>query len=277
MPEITAVIFMTDNIRTWVSGLSIIQMDVMEGHNPNRIHISEMPKNTGMCTGVIRRGKTTILSFDKGYLLFSYQLSGKIILDSSSRQPHTRVVIKLSNGKKLLWIDKINFGSIHWFTNLSNLKNKQQNLGPEFWPIQKSGEWWKNICNSKSAIHKVLIDQKRVAGIGNIIAIETLHRSGIHPSKPANTISPIQWDKLAKSIRMVVKESQDQHNALREKQIKQGIFNGNLDFVSEGHTRAEGYQIYGREHEDCPQCKKASIIKIRLAGRPIYLCPKCQY
>lgn len=276
MPEITAVIFMTENIRLWINGLSIIHTQLNSSHNHKRIHLSEMPKDTGSCTGVVRRGKTSIISFEKGYLLIKYQLSGKIILRSDTSPPNTRAIFTLCNGQQLLWIDKINFGYLHWCKTLEELQQHQKNLGPEFWPFHRNGKWWKDICTSKSAIHKVLINQKRVVGIGNIIAIEALHRSYIHPATAADSLSLAQWNTFSFVIRKVVQQSLDYHNNLRERFSKQGIFNGNLSFVSEGNIRAEGYQIYGREYELCLQCKNNNIAKDTLAGRPIYICPSCQ-
>ena len=267
---------MTENIRSWTQGHAVVQIELLNSHNPRRMHISEMPQETGICTGIVRRGKTTILSFETGYLLLSYQLSGKLIRATDSKTNNTRAVITLSDGKKLLWVDKINFGSIEWFKTLKQLKHKQRNLGPEFWPIQRDGTWWRNTCTSKSAIHKVLIDQKRVAGIGNIIALETLHRSKIHPCTPANTISSVQWNAIATAVRTVVQRSHEHHNRIREIESKEKDFNGNLNFVSEGHTQAEGYLIYGRDDEMCPQCMRSKIMKDKLGGRPIYFCPTCQ-
>ena len=276
MPEITAVQFMTENIKSWLNQEEIIKVELLESHNPKRISIQSMPSNTGAMIDVQRKGKTTIVLFPSGTLLLHYQLSGKIIYGLHSPPKSTRVVFTLGNGTRLYWVDRINFGSIYWCSSQKKIQEYQKNIGPEFWPMKRTGEWWKKQCSSTSAIHKTIIDQKRVAGVGNIIAIETLHRSHIHPKTPANRLSAEQWSLISEKVHQVVNMSHQHHNSLRDKQIQQGVFDGSLPLVSEGHIRADGYLVYGREHEQCPQCLDNLIHKEKLSGRPIYLCPTCQ-
>lgn len=276
MPEITAVQFMTENLHHWLHNQEIVEVAVLSGHNSKRIHINNMPVPSGIMQKVERRGKTSIITFPVGYLVLQYQLSGKIISNLNPPTKTTRLIWTLSNGKKLYWVDKINFGSIHWCSTIDEVQVLLNNIGPEFWPIQRSGAWWQAQCQSRSPIHKVLIDQSRVAGIGNIIAIETLHRSKIHPKTPANTLTIDQWTSIALHVLDVVELSHQQHNRQREIQRETMTFDGSLSLVSEGHTRAEGYNIYGRKGETCPICRVEQICKETLGGRPIYLCPHCQ-
>ena len=142
--------------------------------------------------------------------------------------------------------------------------------------MKRSALWWRDRITRKSAIHKQLIDQSLVAGIGNIIAIEMLHRSGILPQTHPQALSAKQWELLARQAHIVVNESHHQHTQVREKELEKGFLRGELKLVSEGHTKAKGFSIYGRENIRCPQCETGIIQKAKLANRPIYWCSTCQ-
>jgi formamidopyrimidine-DNA glycosylase len=277
MPELTAVQFMTENLRLWLQSDSILSIEKQEKHNKKRIFINDMPLPTGPSLRVERRGKASIIYFNSGMLVLQYQLSGKMIYSLDNTSPKgCRILFHLKSGNRLCWMDKINFGFIHWCNTQSQVDELLKNIGPEFWPIKRNASWWKERCHRATPIHKQLIDQKRIAGIGNIIAIEVLHRCKIHPRNTPKKLDDEQWKDLSTNIRFVVEQSRTQHNLLREQETAEKRFFGILPLVSEGHTRAEGYQIYGRSGEQCPSCKNGIIEKSTLGGRPIYTCPLCQ-
>ena len=151
------------------------------------------------------------------------------------------------------------------------------NLGPEFWPQKRNALWWKNRIRSSRAVHKQLIDQKVVAGIGNIIAIEILHKSGLLPQSNPKSFLAKDWSAIARNAQLVVNQSHAQHTAFRESVIQEdGFFRGELKLVSEGNIKAKGFSIYGRAGILCPKCSEGRIQKSKLAARPIYWCPVCQ-
>ena len=111
------------------------------------------------------------------------------------------------------------------------------------------------------------MDNSLVVGVGNIYASESLFRAGIKPSLPANHISQKRLEKLVGAIREVLQEA---------------IAAGGTtisDFV--GLNGTEGYfnrqlRVYGKAGEQCPQCRRGTIIKIYQGGRSTFYCPVCQ-
>ena len=277
MPEITAVQYMTENLHDWLIKDPIVSVDILSSANQKRIDFEHFKMPTGIPIDVFRRGKNSVVVYQQGCLVLRYQLSGKIVQASSNTPPSfARVRFLLQSGNALYWVDKINFGQLHWVASKREANTLFATLGPEFWPQKKTAAWWKQRIKGKKAIHKILIDQKVVAGIGNIIAIEALYRSKIHPTTHPNALQESDWTALAKNIHLVVNASHQEHNQRRQQEKERGIFLGSLPLVSEGHRKATGFQIYGRQDMLCPQCKEANIEKSSLGSRPIYLCPLCQ-
>ena len=184
-------------------------------------------------------------------------MSGKIFrVPKEERAPAFRIRFDLGS-HHLIFSDRIGLGRLTWLpaqgdTAHSTLQWFQaKRLGDEPWPAHRSGSWWKQRCDSRSPIHTVLIDQRRVAGIGNILALEGLFRAGIHPATKANLLSLEEWNQLAAGIHHSIALSHRQHQRARANQLHHNPegYRGELDFVSEGHIRAEGYVIYGRKNE----------------------------
>jgi|GEM_PF-4642065 len=277
MPEITAVQYMTENLREWLKSDPIVGITIHSSANSKRIHLSSMNVPTGNPKEIFRRGKNSIIVYEKGFLVLQYQLSGKVLIGEKHTPPaFARLHFSLQSGRLLYWADKINFGHLHWCAQQKEVDTLLKTIGPEFWPEDRDPTWWKTQLVGKRPIHKILIDQKIVAGIGNIIAIETLHRSKIHPTTPPKRLQATDWEALATNIRVVVETSHHEHNQRRIAEKKSGLFRGHLPLVSEGHRKATGYRIYGRDGMLCPQCNTATISKESLGGRPIYLCTQCQ-
>ena len=127
---------------------------------------------------------------------------------------------------------------------------------------------FKEITKSSTrAIKVLLMDQAKIAGIGNIYANDALWLAKINPKKPAKTLTPKEQESLYKAILKVLKEG-----------LKRG---GASDFSFVTPEGAEGkYQdhflVYGQNGKLCSRCKKTKIQKTSLGGRRTYFCPYCQ-
>ena len=293
MPEITATQFMTDNLNLWLEGQSITQITITDAANQSRIELEGFPLPSPICRQVWRRGKHSVIPIGEGALVLSYNLSGKVLRASTPESElkgaaRTRVTFHLSDGGFVIWKDRINLGELRWFPKrgpedilLHNFFEQDKSLGPEFWPMHRDGAWWQAVAgHSKRRLLTALMDQKVVAGIGNIIALESLHRVKLPLSTKADGLSDAQWTALANAIRTVVADSLEQHAQLRQKG-QRGLDNprqlrGELKLVAEGHTEAKGFLIYGRAGATCPSCRAGIIQKGKVAGRPTYWCDSCQ-
>ncbi len=136
-------------------------------------------------------------------------------------------------------------------------------LDPSFTPQQLSGV----LRGSSQPVKKVLMDQKRVAGIGNIYANEALWRAGIDPSRPASRLGASEATRLHDGIVSVLRESIEARGT---------SFRDYRDARGERGTFAAHLQAYGREGEPCMRCGAKLIGTHALDGRSTVFCARCQ-
>ena len=294
MPEITAVQYMTENLDIWLKDNQILGFSPTK--NPTRYaHVQHFFSTPIDILDVYRRGKNSVVITNRGAMVLKYNLSGNVFRRDTiqSDDKFMRGFFTLQSGDYIVFSDKINLANIDILEGITNTSNIEQilsqKLGPEFWPhlsngTSADGNWWKNILIGKGKgtqlLYTALKNQQKVAGIGNIIAIETLFRSKISPELRCCDVSDIQWSTLATQIKIVVEHSMKQHRSMRlqerSKITDRRRFSGILHLVSEGKHRAKGYVIYGRLNEICPQCGEAYIKKKKVGSQPLYWCSNCQ-
>lgn len=184
---------------------------------------------------------------------------------------YTRVIISFDNGGKLFFNDLRIFG---WIKVIANSKEQIANiigkLGPE--AIDENGfslEYFKQIlAKTKKPVKLVIMDQEKLAGVGNIYANEALFLAKIRPDRPAQKLSNEEIERLRESIIKVLKEaikhkgSSDRDEAYRQISGEKG-------------THQNYLQVYGRAGQKCPKCS-GKIIRIKLGGRGSFYCLNCQ-
>lgn len=218
---------------------------------------------------VWRRAK--LLIFDLAgprYLVFHLKMTGKVWMPQKSITPdkHTHVVFHLDDNKSVFFQDQRKFGYCAVFTQ-AELESWKffAGLGPE--PLAISGGEFAEIFRSrKGRIKALLLDQKIIAGIGNIYADESLFMAGIHPETPGNRLSDQELELLYQSLQEVLTHAieaggssfRDYRNALGYS----GMFQ-------------EKFLVYGKKGGCCPKCGTV-IETCRVAGRTSCVCPSCQ-
>jgi len=181
---------------------------------------------------------------------------------------HTRVIFKISNNGKLYFNDLRKFGWIRVMKKDEIKKLLKKDFGPEPFSAKFNQNYLFQIIKKspQSNIKKIIMDQKKIAGIGNMYADESLFDAEIDPQTLGLKMNRQKSNKLYKSILKILKMG-----------IKyQGITKS--DFVnSDGKKgKMQNYlKIYGRKGEKCLRCG-GEIEKIKLNGRGTYFCPKCQ-
>lgn len=239
--------------------------------------------------GIDRRGKLLILELgDDAYILIHLKMTGQLIYCHNQEMiagghtlnkedpvenvggelpnKHTRVVFYFLSGDKLFFNDMRRFGYIKLLSG-KDKEDKLKELGPE--PLIKDFNlktFQENLRKRKVAVKKALLDQKLVAGIGNIYADEALFSAGIRPDRPAEGLSEEEIKKLHKSIKGILKKGVEYRGT---------TFNNYVDGQGKQGGFSRLLKVYGREGEKCPNCK-GYIKKIRLAGRGTHYCPECQ-
>jgi formamidopyrimidine-DNA glycosylase len=215
-----------------------------------------------------RRGKYLVWELeDDAFLLMHLRMTGTLLLDPPGAPPYVRVWLRLS-GHDVAFSDPRRFGT------------GELALGPEardaFFAARLGvepldGEFTAHHLHalarsSRAPIKAFLLDQKRVAGVGNIYADEALFRAGIHPLRPANRLTRPQ----AEALRDAVVESLNAGIA-----AKGATIDDFRDPYGVSGTFQDQFLVHLREGEPCPRCGRL-IRKLRAAGRGTYVCEGCQ-
>jgi len=247
----------------------------------------------GRVVGVERRAKIFLIRLDNGRSLAVHlKMTGQLIFrpiadcqnpisekeaEKDSRydvgdlpNKYTRVVIDFDGGAKLFFNDLRIFG---WMKVIgdSNFKLQSEKLGPEATDRKAfSAAYFKKILGgSRRSVKLVIMDQEKLAGVGNIYANEALFMAGIDPQKAANRLSGAEAAKLRKAVIEVLEEAI----------AKKGTTDRDDAFRQSDGSRG-GYQkylrVYGRKGEKCPRCG-GKIERIKIGGRGTFYCSKCQH
>ncbi|MFA5392988.1 MAG: DNA-formamidopyrimidine glycosylase [Candidatus Ratteibacteria bacterium] len=218
-----------------------------------------------------RRGKYLI--FDLGtrknkkilYLQAHLKLSGQLLY-SPGPEPAVDYHIRFlfTDGSRLYYHDLRRFGG---FTLRSEDPEPLLNLGPEPLTPAFTFECWKRIVLGKnSRIKTFLLDQHRIAGLGNIYATEALFRAGIHPDRRVSTLQPDETKKLYQTIKSILKEALKAGGTSIQDYLKPDGSHGNFQ---------KSLFVYRRKGEPCFRC--GNPIRVQKDGsRSTYFCPSCQ-
>jgi formamidopyrimidine-DNA glycosylase len=227
-----------------------------------------------------------IINFERYRLLVHLKMSGQLILipagagskfigghptrDMFGDLPNktTRIIFNLSDGSKLFFNDQRKFGWVRMESGKAEGIKLLSSMGPE--PLEESFAWETlkiNLLRRKNTSVKVtLLDQRLVAGVGNIYACEACFIAGIHPKKRIVSLSDQEFRNLFKAIREALKRGIKYGGSSKTHFInpagKKGLF---LDHAF----------VYGREGFPCKNCG-SEIKKIKLGGRGTFFCPTCQ-
>jgi formamidopyrimidine-DNA glycosylase len=219
-----------------------------------------------------RRGKYLVVRFESGrVLLIHLRMTGQLLHanggSSLADDAHRRAVVTLDDGSDVIYRDVRRFGT--WLLvepgeldpYLSDRLGREP-LAAAF-TAKRLGE---TIARRRAPIKAVLLDQRRLAGVGNIYADEALWRARLHPLRPAGELDSADVAALHRGIRAALRAGIDRHGAsLRDYRTPDG---------ERGRMQDE-FKVYGREGEPCERCG-TPIEKIRAAGRGTWYCPSCQ-
>jgi formamidopyrimidine-DNA glycosylase len=224
-------------------------------------------------TSLKRRAKYLLFYLDSSDIVIVHLgMSGRFLfLPSGKLLPyHTRSYLRLSGGGRLGLIDPRKFGELYLFSKKSGeTKVNPFRLGPE--PLAKSfvpAKLRQILGKRKSAIKTALLDQKAIAGLGNIYTDESLFRARIHPLRKSSTLKPAEVEILHAAIRSVLKEA----ISFRGTTASDGQYLDGRGLEGKFQNRLDVYQ---RKGESCPRC--GTIIEtLKIGGRTAHFCPKCQ-
>ena len=213
-----------------------------------------------------RRGKHLLFHLDGGEILISHlRMTGNWL--TADEPAHARAVLELGDGTALWYADARRFGTWHLLGEAEAAAYLDARLGPEPLGDAFDGAVLATAFRGRTApVKALLLDQRVVAGIGNIYADEALNAARIHPATPAGRLRRAQLDALVAALQAALDEGiRTQGSSIRDFRSPDGGYG----------SMQERFRVYGRDGEPCPACGTA-VVKTRCAGRGTHVCPACQ-
>jgi formamidopyrimidine-DNA glycosylase len=220
---------------------------------------------------VERRGKYLVVRFESGRtLLIHLRMTGSLRHSPAGAledDPHRRAVVELDDGSCVAYRDVRRFGTWLVLEPSDVEPYLDARVGGE--PLEAgftAGRLGERLSRRRAPLKAVLLDQRTLAGLGNIYADEALWRSRVHPLRAADGLDRAEIRRLHRGIRVALECGlARQGSTLRDYALPDGV----------SGTMQDEFKVYGREGEPCDRCG-SPIVKTRVAGRGTWFCPSCQ-
>jgi formamidopyrimidine-DNA glycosylase len=290
MPELPEVETLRRQLQKAIVGKTIAQVGVLRVKSFQGSQTAIVGKTVQR---IDRRAKVLAIRLGKGFpvILVHLKMTGQLIYQKSKIKDqkerrvvgghptpdwvgelpskHTRVMVRFTDSSQLFFNDLRVFG---WLKVVGKPKELERELGSfqgiePLTPAFTAKKLFQQLMRTSRAVKLALMDQKLIAGVGNIYANDALWDARIHPKRPANSLTGTETARLAQSIEKVIRLG-----------IKYGGASENTyrQLSGLGGTYQEHFLVYKQGGKTCPRCKKAKIKKIKLGGRGTYLCLLCQ-
>jgi len=217
-----------------------------------------------------RVGKRVLVVLDSAdAIVFEPRMTGLVLLADPPDPLYVRMRVRLAGASDLLYWDRRGLGGVHLFSP----QERETRLGPRFLgpdALVYTPELFRERLGKSSRPVKVaLLDQKAIAGIGNLYASEILHAAAIHPARRCHRLTRRHWSAIHAATLEIL------HAAIRHEgsTLSDGTYRNALN-------QNGGYQnhhrVYDRAGEHCFTCHDAKIIRVVQAQRSTFYCPACQ-
>ncbi len=275
MPELPEVETIVRQLKQQIVGKVIKKIEILRPDQWNLNYPEEVQRalNNQRITQVSRRAKFILIDFKSGcQLIIHLRMTGKLIWSPGNPESSkfSRTIFNFSDGSSLEFNDTRALGALI-FLNCGEEYPSLKKLGVEPLSDDWHLEYLKSIGQKSTLTMKdFLLNQNKIAGIGNIYANEILFRSGIHPRRRANTLTGEEIEKLFHIIPKVLE--------LAVQKMGTTLGNKVSDYRSVYNVEGEFQNIlavYGREGEPCLKCG-TSIIRIKQKDRSSFVCVNCQ-
>jgi formamidopyrimidine-DNA glycosylase len=221
----------------------------------------------GTVTGVRRRGKYLIVDLDRGILVVHLRMTGQLLLARSPEPRLPRFTIDFDDGSALFFYDVRRFGRLWAFRDEAELEHFFAELGVEPLSPGFSVARLRALLDARRAPLKAfLLDQRRIAGVGNIYADEALFRAGLHPLRPAGSVgargAARLRDALVETLELGIAQAGSSVDSFVDPEGAPGSFQETLN-------------VYQRTGEPCRRCG-TPVERVVVGGRGTHFCPRCQ-
>jgi formamidopyrimidine-DNA glycosylase len=271
MPELPEVETIRRHLAPRVEGRRIVRLEVLDQRWCDPVAPDEMVAaiQSRRIEALRRRGKYFDFVLDDDvHLLWHLRMTGALLYDPPDRTVHERVRIELDDGHVVTFDDQRRFGTgqlafgPHGLEAFYVARLGVEPLGDGF----TADRMHALARASRAPIKAMLLDQKRIAGVGNIYADEALFRARIHPLRPANRLTRAQTTALRGAVVEVLLAGIAAQGASIDDYRDPDGARGNFQ---------DEFLVHRRAGDPCPRCG-TPVVKLVAAGRGTYVCPRCQ-
>ena len=264
MPELPEIVVFARDMRKELAGRTISSVEVLQ---PKCLNLPVEDFQAALSGAEIRdvtpRGKWLQVETTQGWLLLGLGMGGEILLTDRDNLPEKyRLILDFDDGTSLA-INFWWFGYAHYVSDLAAHK-MTADLGPNALGLTLD-QFRELLRGRRGAIKPFLLNQRRIAGIGNVYVQDPLFKAGIHPLRPINTLSDDEVAALWQALQETLQESVDHGGSAWER-----------DLYGQKGEWGERFLLVGyREEQPCPSCG-TTIVKIKTGSTSGYICPTCQ-
>jgi formamidopyrimidine-DNA glycosylase len=270
MPELPDIYVLAKSMDSALKGKTIVSTQVNQPKclNMSADRFKELIRGHRI-EAVRQRGKWIIATLDSEWILaFNLGMGGEIRLHSANETPDSsreRVIFNLDTGEQV-WIHHWWFGNVHLLQSKDVVHHKQlSTLGPEpldeTFTVEKLSE---RLHGKRGRIKSYLLDQRIIAGIGNVYVQDILWYAKLHPNRNANTLSVDDIKHLHSAIQRVLKQG-----------IRYGGGPGEQDIWGNPGKYSKHLRVGYRTGKPCPICS-TPIEELRVGSTTSYICRRCQ-
>jgi len=270
MPELPEVETIAADVRPHLQGATILRARILK---PDVLRRVRRPAFERALTGrrvlaVGRRAKHLVIELDNGArLVIQPRMTGAMLVDRDVADPYTVLRLELDTGLTARFRDVRRLGAIFLLDERA-WSRYDADIGPEPLDAAFTADRLADaLRGTRTAVKKAIMDQKRLAGVGNIYASEACWIARIDPSRPANRLNPDEVARLHDAIVDVLERSiANRGTTVRDYRTgtgEPGEFQGRL-------------AVYGRAGEPCPRCRTRIALTHALDARATYFCHRCQ-
>lgn len=271
MPELPEVETAARNLRRWTAGRKVVEVILLDravvrrglstsarDADPEGAVVLEAAH--GPLT-VLRRGKRLGLRLGDTPILAHLGMTGRFVRQQDAPK-HARAQLVLDDGPPIFFADARRFGGLATVTG--TLEDAvAAGLGPDALDTPLDGPALRKALDARGPLKPLLMDQARIAGLGNIHAAEALWWARLSPFAPGRSLTPASADALAAAITRQLTFALDE------------VASDEVAYLSDGAHVANPFQVYGREGEACSACG-TPILRDVQGGRSTFWCPTCQ-
>ncbi len=264
MPELPEIAVLARDMQKELAGRRISAIEVLQ---PKCLNLPEGEFTSAVqgarIVDVTSHGKWIEAALDGGWLLLNLGMGGEVLLTDREHLPEKyRLILDLEDGA-VLAINFWWFGSVHY---VDNLEEHQQvsSLGPDFMSLTLD-DFRGLLRGKRGGIKSFLLDQKKIAGIGNVYVQDPLFKARLHPLRTIHTLSDHEIEALWQALREILQQSIDLGGSHWEQKLdgEHGQWDGSY------------FQVAYREGQPCPACGTA-VEKIKTGSTSTHICPSCQ-